>query len=115
MIEGMLTRIGKSTTIDRKTITEGDCSGDTTFWTTLATVTAAIATISGSEAIRADKLGVKASHIMYINVISGLTENDRVKQGSIYYKVKFVDNPMMCDKFYQVYIERDDNYGSSSQ
>ncbi len=113
MMENILRMIGKDVVIERKTVIEGDCSGDTVIWTTLATVTGAIKTLNGNEIKIAEKLGVDAQYKLYCEKIA-ITELDRVKFEGKHYKITFIENPMSMDRFLQVYLKRDDSYVNNS-
>jgi hypothetical protein len=113
MIESMLDSHGKECVIERKTVIEGDCSGDTVLWNTIATITAVKGSLRGRDSIKADKMGISATGKLFCLPID-VKEEDRVKIENQYYKVTFVEDPMSVSEFLQIWIERSDNYDGQS-
>lgn len=112
-IADIINLLGKSVIIQRATTTAGSYTGDTVTWATHLTITVAIQTLTGNEVLAAEKMGIKATHRMFCKVYD-ITEKDRVFYNSKYFKIKYVTNPMEQNSFYEILLERDDNYGSNS-
>lgn len=113
MIEGIVERIGKNVIIQRKTVIEGDCSGDTVSWSTFANIRGAIKTVSGREIEVARKINIEATHKLYCEKVA-VTELDRVLFENIYYRITYIENPMSMDDFLQIWLKRDDTYVNNS-
>ncbi len=113
-IQGMLTKFGKSITIQKKTITAtNDYTGDTVSWSTHLSTAAVFARLSGAEQNKCDKLGIQASLKMYLQSCD-ITVKHRVLYNSVYYNVVLVENPQYSSNFYQVYLSLSENYEAGS-
>lgn len=73
-------------------------------WADTETINCLIRPLSGNERYAADKKTVFSTHRMYCDTMT-LTESQRVKHDSKYYDIKFVQNPMNFNRFYQVDLE----------
>lgn len=114
-IDDQLKTLSKSpVVVQRATVTDGGYTNQsTTTWATHLTISGAIQTLSGNEVMKADKLGIKASHKLFCNVID-VTERDRILYNSKYYQITFVDRPMEVAPFLEIMLLRDDNYTANS-
>lgn len=113
-ITEQLDALKKSIVIERYTVTRGNYENQAqTTWSTHLTIDATIQTLQGSEVIVSDKNGVMASLRMFCKP-ADITEKDRVKYNGKYYKIYFVTDPMLQSKFYEILLERSDNYGANS-
>jgi SPP1 family predicted phage head-tail adaptor len=113
MIDDMLADIGYIITIEEKAVVSGGYSGDTVTWSTKGTVRSSIQNITGDELLRADKLGIDASHWMYSNV-TDVNVKDRVLYNGTYYQIQYVDNVIGISKHYKMFLKQSDNYDSES-
>jgi SPP1 family predicted phage head-tail adaptor len=113
MIDDMLADIGYIITIVEKTVVSGGYGGDTVTWSIKGTVRSSIQNINGDELLRADKLGIDASHWMYCNV-TDVNVKDRVLYNGIYYQIQYVDNVIGISKHYKMFLKQSDNYSADS-
>lgn len=113
-ISCMLDEIGSSLVVERETRIKGGYAGDTVTWATHITLIGSIQSLSGREIIQAEKLGIFASHRLYIDNKPDIVESDRVLFNGKYYKITFVDNVANVDAHLKIFLLEDDNYGSQS-
>ena len=73
-------------------------------WSDTETIDCLIRPLSGAERYSADKKTVFSTHRMYCDPLA-LTEKNRVKAEGKFYDVKFVQDPMNFNRFYQVDLE----------
>ena len=114
-ISCILNEIGYNSIIERKTTTTYDpLAGNIVSWSTHLTILCAVENLSGNEIVKAEKLGVQATHRLYVNGIPDIKEQDRVLYQGVYYRITYVDNPMNVNDFLEIYLISDDNYVADS-
>jgi hypothetical protein len=109
----ILSRVGKVSEVQRKTVLNGGFTGDTVTWNKLSDVVIALHTLTGSEVEKTNKLGIEASYKAYTKY-KDLIVSDRIKYNNIYFYITFIDNPLSLGDFYILYLKRDDSYGINS-
>lgn len=110
----MIDEIGVNLIIQRETRVEGSYLGDTVTWSTHLSLKGSIQNISGYEAIQAEKLGVNATHRLYINGSSDIKKNDRVLYNGVYYQITYIDNVVNIGSHMKIFLDEGDNYGIQS-
>lgn len=113
-IQSMLDEIGVPLTTERETRAYNGYLGDTVTWSTNLTLTGSIQNLSGNEIIQAQKLGVSATHRLYVNGNPDILVNDRIKYNGIYYKITYVDNVVNVSAHTKIFLEQSDNYTNES-
>lgn len=113
-IADMIDEIGSGLVVQRATVVEGGYTGDTVTWATHLTLTGSVQNLSGTEIIQAEKLGIQASHRLYLNEKPDITEKDRILYNSKYYQITFVDNVANIDAHLKIFLNQSGNYGSQS-
>jgi hypothetical protein len=73
-------------------------------WSKDSEVSGFIRPLSGEERYAADKKTVFSTHRMYCDPVA-IDETNRVVSGGKTFSVKWVNNPMKFDRFYQIDLE----------
>jgi len=113
-IDFMLERLGVSITSERKTTAAYDpLLGNISSWATNLSFIGAIQNLKGTEVVRAEKLGVEATHRLFVSGNPDLIAEDRLLYNGKYYIVTYVDNPMTAGDFLEIYLLYSDNYDAN--
>lgn len=116
-IDRMLDRLGRTLEVQVRTTTDYDpVAGNITAWVKDYDVLGAIENLSGNEILKADKLGVDATHRLYISGTVAINENKRIYDSSTgkYYRITYVDDPMNLGDFLEVYLLYTTDYQADS-
>jgi len=95
----------QSVTVERYTESVGSTGAVVRTWTTASTVDALIAPGGGNESFSDGKVTLYASHRMYCDAGTDVTNKDRVVYGTATYRVIFVKNPNLRNHHKQVYLD----------
>ncbi len=91
--------------LQRKTRTDDDMGGWTETWEDIKTLKSKMSVSKGNENITYNKETVISTHTLMCNYFSNITEKDRIKIGSNYYDIKFIDNVEQLGVYLKVYVE----------
>ena len=115
-IDFILSRIGRTLEVQKKTTGAYDpLGGNITAWAKDFDVIGAIENLSGNETLKAEKLGVEATHRLYVSGTPNITEEKRIYDASTskYYRITYVDNPMNVGDFLEIYLLYTTDYTST--
>jgi SPP1 family predicted phage head-tail adaptor len=114
-IDRMLDRLGKTLEVQIKITTDYDpVAGNISVWVKDYDVLGAIENLSGNEMLKANKLGVEATHRLYISSTVSINENKRIYDSvtNKYYRITYVDDPMHLGDFLEIYLFYTTDYES---
>jgi len=102
--------IGKKITcyLQRKTSptkTADAMGGWTESWEDIKTFRSKMSVSKGNENIMYNKETVISTHTLTCDYFSGMTEKDRIRIGTDYYDIKFIDNIEQLSIGLKVYVE----------
>lgn len=80
--------------------------GWTEIWTKVRDIYGVLSMIDGDSTRKANQLIVDSTNIFLCEIGEAALVGQRIKQGNVFYRIDYIDNPVEADSHLELYLSR---------